>query len=1627
MNLIFIISPVSAVFSFTLGVLVLFGWHTHSIALIQVHPSFVPMQYNTALGFLFCGIGWIAANFSKSKVSRISGLFLTFLGGITLIQYIFGVDFAIDQALMEYYVDFASSNPGRMAPNTALCFLLVGISLWHSCPFENLKGKHKTLSNLGILILILGGTALIGYLANVETAYGWGNLTRMAVHTSMGFIILGIGIVIFAQKIIVREDDSIPTKSLNRQLLNTFVPLSLLPLGLILTFSYIIAKDSLTKAVIGELKAVATLKITQIENFIKEKKNNVHLLGDFRPFNKYFDSLQKAFLNRGVDSPEFQSIVSEMDSLLSKIKNTHKFHDIFLISLNGDIVYSIARENDFGTNLVTGPYQNSQLSKVFKQATRELRTEVSNFEIYEPSNKAAAFIASPLFHENVIKGVIAIQLDTNLFYKIVQDYTGLKETGETLVATLLGDEVLFTSPLRFDPDAASKRILRLGSKLALPIQNAVTQKSGFGFSIDYRGQDIIAVWEYVPSIKWGMVVKIDVAEALKPVEDLKGLFIITFLCAAVLILVVTIFWSHSFSRPLQIFSRISREIAEGNIDKKMPQDADNEFGQLARSFNIMMDNLKSSYEQLEDRILEKEKTQKELIDSQKQIRKSETLTRAVIENAFDAIIRIDEKGIICSFNPAAEKMFGFQSSEVINTNIKMLMPEPFKSEHDDYLKTYLTTGVKKIIDVTREVTGMHKDGFLIPVELSVSEIWQGEDRFFNGMLRDISKRKQAEELLKKVNKQSDTALDLTKAGYWHIPLADDPDYYISSEKAVAIFGDPPRPDHRYHLIDEWFANVMAGDKEAAEATMENFQGAVEGRYPLYDSTFAYKRPVDGRVVWIHALAYIERDENGKATDMYGVTQDITESKLLESELRIASEKAEEATRAKSDFLANMSHEIRTPMNAIIGMSHLAMKTELSSKQHNYVSKIQSSAHALLGLINDILDFSKIEAGKLDMEEVDFYLDEVLDSLSTLVTLKAQEKGLEVLFSVDGDVPLSLVGDPLRLGQILTNLSNNAVKFTKQGEIIVSIRLVKKEKDRAELQFSVKDTGIGLTKEQIGKLFKEFSQADSSTTRKYGGTGLGLTISKRLVEMMNGEIWVESEPGKGASFIFTACFKARPDEIRKKLSLSEDLQGMRVLVIDDNESARDILKNALESLSLEVRMASSGSEGITKVEGADEERPFNLIIMDWQMPEMNGIRTSEIIKKHPKLKHIPKIIMLTAYGREEVIRQAKDAGLDGFLVKPMNPSLLLETIMEVFRENPAMEMGSITSEASQEEKDFVTIRGAKILLVEDNEINQEIAYEILEQAGFKIEIANNGKEAVNMVTQSEYDCVLMDCQMPIMDGYEATRAIRKEERFSSLPIVAMTANAMQGDREKCIEAGMNDHVSKPINTNQLYAALLKWIPEDPNRKAVAPSSENSIVIEEGPWPALAGIDIPAGLAIVGGNEKLYRKLLIRFYQDNISTITNIQKALESGNAKLAERLTHTAKGVAANIGAKELAAAAEPLELAIGKNQKDQYESLLHSFSKNLNQVMESLKELAEEETLEHREELDFSKISVPQELIYALKNKVKLGDLMALDQHFPELENIEPHGKLLCAHLKELADQFDDQGILNVLEKLEIS
>ncbi len=665
----------------------------------------------------------------------------------------------------------------------------------------------------------------------------------------------------------------------------------------------------------------------------------------------------------------------------------------------------------------------------------------------------------------------------------------------------------------------------------------------------------------------------------------------------------------------------------------------------------------------------------------------------------------------------------------------------------------------------------------------------------------------------------------------------------------------------------------------------------------------------------------------------------------EQEMLIARDRAEEATKAKSDFLARMSHEIRTPMNAIIGMSYLVMQTELTAKQHDYLSKIKSGANNLLGIINDILDFSKIEAGKMDIEKVPFRLDEIMDNLASVVALNAEEKGLEVLFHVSPEVPNDLIGDPLRLGQVLINLANNATKFTEKGDIVLSVSKQDETDDSVTLFFSVTDSGIGMTEEQMNRLFKSFSQADGSTTRKYGGTGLGLAICKRIVEMMDGNISVQSRPGEGSTFAFTIVL-GKTDIAPVGYIPAADLRGLRALVVDDNPTAQTILSEALASMSFKVSTASSGYKGLEMLEqAAAAGEPYELVLLDWKMPGMDGIETAKRIENMSD-RNLPKILMVSAYGREEIMKQAEGSGLEAFLIKPVNQSVLFDTIMGVFGHDVERK----TKRAllfSQETEGLNEIRGAKVLLAEDNEINQQIAVELLEKAGMVVDVVFNGREAVQSIMKKKYDLAFMDIQMPELDGLSATMEIREKGLDpETLPIVAMTAHAMAGDREKSLAAGMNDHITKPIDPDVLLATLVKWISpgerELPENYVSVTEQKDRELAESGlPLEGITGINVKSGLSKVSGNRELYQKLLKQFGSKYLASVDDIREQLDSADYETATRTAHTVKGVAANLGADELSKVSAEVERALRAGKTD-VDELLADMSVQLEIVGKAL-------------------------------------------------------------------------------------
>jgi PAS domain S-box-containing protein len=730
---------------------------------------------------------------------------------------------------------------------------------------------------------------------------------------------------------------------------------------------------------------------------------------------------------------------------------------------------------------------------------------------------------------------------------------------------------------------------------------------------------------------------------------------------------------------------------------------------------------------------------------------------------------------------------------------------------------------------------------------------------------------------------------------------------------------------------DWANMTPAEYRTADEQAMRELQQF--GRCTPYEKE--YIRKDGGRIPVLVGGAFLEGSrEHGVAYVL-----DLTERKRAEGE-REARHAAEAANQAKSEFLANMSHEIRTPMNAILGMSYLALQSGLNPQQHNYIHKVHTSAESLLGIINDILDFSKIEAGKLDMEAIPFSLGDVMDNLGNVLGMKTEEKGLELLFVEAPDLPMALVGDPSRLGQVLLNLGNNAVKFTERGEVVVSIAVLERDDTSVLLRFEVRDTGIGMSAAQQQRLFQPFSQADASTSRRYGGTGLGLAISRHLVHLMGGELEVDSAPDRGSRFHFSVRLRLQAEPTTPRAPRRESLDGIRTLIVDDNACAREVLVQICAALGLKASAANDAAGALEMVERADAaDTPFDLVLIDWKMPGMDGVECAHLLSQHERRRHpAPTVLMLTAFSRDEVLhrlaeRQVSAAAL---LTKPITPSTLLDACSLALGQAIRPNSRTVQREEVMLGQQAV-LKGAHILLVEDNAINQELALDLLSHAGIVVSVACDGQEALDMLARQRFDGVLMDCQMPVMDGYAATRALRQRPELKDLPVIAMTANTMVGDREKVLAAGMNDHIAKPIKLEEMFATLARWVA--PAAQAAPQAADTAA------WPLtdLPGVDAQAGLAGLKGDEALYRRLLRMFRDQQGEFASHFRQTRAKGDAAAATRLAHDLKGLAGTLALQGVAQAAAALEQACLNHAEDRdIEALTQDVARLLKPVIDGL-------------------------------------------------------------------------------------
>jgi len=908
----------------------------------------------------------------------------------------------------------------------------------------------------------------------------------------------------------------------------------------------------------------------------------------------------------------------------------------------------------------------------------------------------------------------------------------------------------------------------------------------------------------------------------------------------------------------------------------------------------------------------------ELQRSRSELQQQTSILQSILDSMGDGVSVADERGESVLINPAGEKILGI--------GVTAGSSDDWSEVYGLFLPDQTTLYPAADLPLVRAVQGESSDNVDIFLRNQVLPEGQwlsvtarplidkaGVGRGGVAVFSDITARRRAEEEIRNLNvsleqrvharteelERSRNALQAIIENVPAVVFVKDLEgrYLRHNARLARVLG--------FHADESLVGrsdDELVDASNAARIAEEDRRVAVEGRIVSAE----HELPgADGEPRIFQTHIFPLQDADGKCYAVGGISLDITD-------LKRAYQVAEAATRAKSEFLANMSHEIRTPMNAILGMSYLALQSGLNPQQHNYVQKVYRSAESLLGIINDILDFSKIEAGRLDMEHIAFDLGDVMDNLANVLGMKAEEKGLELLFKLPPDLPTQLLGDPTRLGQVLLNLGSNAVKFTAKGEVIVAVDVLERSSDSATLRFEVKDTGIGITGAQRRQLFQPFSQADTSTSRHFGGTGLGLVISRRLVGLMGGEIDLESDPGQGSCFRFSASFGLQePGAVARPPATRDGLRGTRVLVVDDNASARELLAQMTSTLGLQPQLAVSGDEALRLVALADaRDAPYGLMLLDWKMPGMDGIECARRMAQIPRRHPMPTVLMLTAFGRDEVLRRLSEQQLEvaATLTKPVTLSTLLDACaVAVGLSSSPVARSALRQDALQGH--LVNLGGAHLLLVEDNPINQELAVDLLAHAGVVVQVAGNGLEALEMLAQHHFDGVLMDCQMPVMDGYEATRTLRRQAQWRDLPVIAMTANAMIGDRDKALAAGMNDHIAKPIKVEEMFATLARWVRPQAHTW-VAEHPDGAIALA-----ALPGIDSHGALARLSGDERLYRRLLGMFRDRESDFGGNFRSAYAAGDLAKATRLAHDLKSVSGTVGAQALSEAADALERA----------------------------------------------------------------------------------------------------------------
>ncbi|SCY72834.1 PAS domain S-box-containing protein [Nitrosospira sp. Nl5] len=1323
--------------------------------------------------------------------------------------------------------------------------------------------------------------------------------------------------------------------SLTQRFAVWFMAVSLLPI-LIIGYSLLRTFETeMQKTAIQQVSAIADMKAEQIDTYLRERLLDARVIQAASTTRTAMREFARVYAEYGATSNAYRQLDAQYREYFKRFVEDAGYYDLFLISPQGIIVYSDAHEADFATSLITGPYRNTGLGVITRMALNTLQNSVSDFERYQPSHGAiAAFMAFPIVGEEGLEGVLALQIYSEHVYRVVAENAGLGASGETVITRLQNERTaLVMAPLKHEPDAALDLQIPLNNApFAIAAQSGLHGERGAGLKRDYRAREVVAAWRYLPRMNWGIEVKMDADEVFAFVQRVRNFSLLILGLTLLAAILGAVLFSRRVVTTLKNLSHSAQHIAAGNLQQRVPVAGWDEIGQLASTFNTMTERLNASNSEREDAENDLRQLNQELENrvaartadlerANAVLISKEEETRSVVEHMVDCIITIDDKSIIRSANPVVEKLFGYTRDEVIGQNVSMLMPEPHRSGHAGYIDRYYRTGRGRCefdhilalevdglhnIGMGREVVGRHKNGDPVDLYVAVSEYFVAGKRYFTGVLRDIHERKQAEQALRGSEQRLRAIVDNLAALVGEMT----PDGVLVEINRTALeVGGLPSQDVIGKRLDEtgWFSYKP----EVQQQLREDIKRAQAGEIVRRDFEI---RIANGGLMTADCMLVPVKNARGEVVKIIPSAIDISERMRILKDLQQARRDAEQANQAKSIFLAAMSHEIRTPMNGVIGMADVLQQTSLNGYQMEMVDLIRESAFALLEIIDDILDFSKIEAGRLEIEQAPMSVVSVVEKACNMLESLAARKGVELTLFLDPAIPEEVLGDALRLRQVLVNLANNAIKFSSgqqvPGKVSVRALLAGHDLDKVTVEFQISDNGIGMSEETQARLFTSFTQGDTSTTRRFGGTGLGLAISHHLVQLMGGEITVQSALGKGSIFTVRVSFVPLPPK-KPAAAKAVDLTGVSCLVIGGEKGLADDLAVYLRYAGATVERAPDLAEACKRIDTLPPGLWLLIIDAGHEAPPVEELRAAcrsrpDVDPHFVVLEHghhqpdiEPRFVIIRRGRRRHERSETVDSvTLDGDVMHRESflraVAIAAGRMLEVEEAEPA----KIKAIAAPSREKALS-EGTLILVAEDNDINQKVIRQQLALLGYAADIAGDGREALKRWESGNYALLLTDLHMPEMDGYQLTAAIRRAESGKGRkPIVAFTANALKGEAEHCRAVGMDDYLSKPVQLLHLKAVLQKWLP-------AAKSSAQPLPTVTVPDTAVAPESpVDAGVLeeLVGNDPAVINEFLRDFRSSSARIAADLRAASKAGEAATAGAAAHKLKSSARSVGA-----------------------------------------------------------------------------------------------------------------------------